>query len=117
MRDSPCVLALPPLAVVLVVQPSDSLTQRLDTGRRAIFSSMARDIDLLGPLEAALYVIVDFGCTLAQVGPFFGLLEESVFVLSSCQWHETRIVELIGSYCLLRCPVARLVALHMLYCR
>lgn len=80
MRDSPSVLALPPLAVVLVVQPSDSLTQRLDTGRGAIFSSMARDIDLLGPLEATLNLIVDFWGTLTQVGPRFWVLEVTVLV-------------------------------------
>ena len=76
----PCVLALPPLAVVLVVQLRDRLSQRPDTSGRTVFSAMGADVNLLRPLEASLYAIVDLRRTLAQVCPFFGLLEESVFV-------------------------------------
>jgi hypothetical protein len=41
---------------------------------------MACDIYLLGPLEAALDLVIDFRGTLTQVRPALGILEISVFV-------------------------------------
>jgi hypothetical protein len=76
----PCVLALPPLAVVLVVQLRNSLPQRPDTSCWAVFSAVGTDINLFRPLEASFYAIVDLGRTLTQICPFFGLLEETVLV-------------------------------------
>lgn len=65
----PCVLRFPPLAVVLIVQLGDCLPQRFDTGRRTVLTTMAGDVDLLGPLEAALDLIVDLGSALSQICP------------------------------------------------
>jgi hypothetical protein len=74
----PCVLALPPPAMVLIVQFRDCLSQGSDTSSWTIFSAMSGDVDLAWPLEASLYAVVDFRRTLSQVCPFFGLLEETV---------------------------------------
>ena len=41
---------------------------------------MGADVDELGPLKASLYAVVDLGRALAQVGPFFGVVEEAVLV-------------------------------------
>jgi hypothetical protein len=41
---------------------------------------MSADIDLPGPLEAALDAIIDLRRTLTQVRPFFGVFEETVLV-------------------------------------
>lgn len=85
----PCVLALPPLAVVLVIQLCDRLPQRSNTGCWAIFSAMGTDVHLLWPLKASFYAIVDLRCTLSKVCPFFGVLEETVLVrLLACP-HNT----------------------------
>jgi hypothetical protein len=80
----PCVQALSPLAVVFVVQLRDCLAQRSDTGGGTVFSAVGADINLFWALEAALYTVVHLGRTLAQVGPFFGLVEEAVLVCLFC---------------------------------
>lgn len=41
---------------------------------------MSTYVDLFWPLKAALYAVVNLGRALAQVGPFFGFLEEAVLV-------------------------------------
>ena len=41
---------------------------------------MGTDVNLSRPLEAALDAIVDLWRTLAQVGPFFRVFEETVLV-------------------------------------
>jgi hypothetical protein len=74
----PCVLALPPLAVVLVVQLRNRLSQRPNTRSRAIFSAMSADVDFSRPLKASLYAVVNLGRTLSQVCPFLRPLKESV---------------------------------------
>lgn len=61
----PCVLALPPPAMVLIVQFRDRFSQRPDTGSRTIFSAMGGDVDLGWSLEASLYAVVDFRRTLS----------------------------------------------------
>jgi hypothetical protein len=66
--------------MMLVVQLRDRLTQRSDTRRGTVLSAMSTDVNLLGPLEAPLNAVVDFGCALAQVGPLIGVLEETVLV-------------------------------------
>jgi hypothetical protein len=76
----PGVLALPPLAVMLVVQPRNGLSQRLDTGRRTVLSPMTCNVYRLRPLEAALNLVVDLRRTLAEVGPGVGVLEVAVLV-------------------------------------
>lgn len=76
----PCILALPPLAMVLVVQRRDSLSQWPNSSRGAVLSAMSTDVDMAGSLEAALYAIIDLGRTLSQICPFFGLVEETVLV-------------------------------------
>lgn len=65
---------------MLIVQLSNSFTERLDTSRGAVFTSMARDVDFLGPLEAALDLVVDLRCSLTQIRPCVRVLEVSVFV-------------------------------------
>jgi hypothetical protein len=41
---------------------------------------MGTDINLFWPLKAALDAIIDFRRTLTQVGPLFGVIEETVLV-------------------------------------
>ena len=55
----PGVLASLALAVVLVVHLGNGLAEGLDTGGRRIFSAGDGDVDVAGPLEAALDVILD----------------------------------------------------------
>ena len=65
---------------MLVVQLGHGLAKRLDTGCRTIFTAVAGDVDLLGPLETALDLVIDLGSTLAQVCPLFRALEIAVLV-------------------------------------
>ena len=74
----PRVQAVLALAMHLVVELGNGLSQRLDSGRRAILAGGRRDVDCLGPLEAAGDVILDLGGALAQVCPGIGLFEEAV---------------------------------------
>lgn len=57
----PRILGRLALSVVGIVHLGDSLTQRLDTSGRGIFSGSHCDIDVCGPLEAAFDVILDLG--------------------------------------------------------
>jgi hypothetical protein len=76
----PCILRLPPLAMMLVVQLRNCFTERLNTSRGAVLATMARNVHLLGSLEAALDLIVDLRRTLAQVRPCIRLVEVAVLV-------------------------------------
>jgi hypothetical protein len=76
----PCVLTLAPLAVVLVVQRRNRLSQRPDTSSWTVLPSMSADINLFRPLEATFDAIVDLRRTLTQVCPFFRVFEETVLV-------------------------------------
>ena len=76
----PCALALAPLAVVLVVQCRDRLSQRPDTSSRTVLSAMSTDINLLRPLKAAFDAIIDLGRSLTKVCPFFRMFKETVLV-------------------------------------
>jgi hypothetical protein len=66
--------------MMLVVQLRNGLSQWSNTSSWAVFSAMSADINLFWPLKASFYAIVDLGRTLAQVCPFFRLLEETVLV-------------------------------------
>jgi hypothetical protein len=74
----PSVQAALTLAMMLVVQVGNSLSQWLDTGGRAILSGSNRDVDACGTLKTPLNVIFDFRGTLTQVGPLVGFLEEAI---------------------------------------
>jgi hypothetical protein len=65
----PSILALFSLSVGLVVELGNSLSQRLDTSCRAVLTASHGDVDGLGTREAALDIVLDFGGTLAKVGP------------------------------------------------
>lgn len=66
--------------MMLVVKPRHGLSQWLDTSRGTILASMACNVDLLRPLEAAFDLIINLRGTLTQVGPALGILEISMFV-------------------------------------
>lgn len=66
--------------MVLIVQLGNSFPEWFDTGCRAVFTAMARNVNLLRPLKAALDLVVDLRRTLAQVRPCFGVLEVAVLV-------------------------------------
>jgi hypothetical protein len=70
----PSVLALPPLAMMIVVQGCDGFSQGTNTGRGAILAAMCADVNRLGSFEAALDAILDLGSALTQVRPFFGMV-------------------------------------------
>lgn len=74
----PSILAFTPFSVVLVVQRSNRLSQRPDTSCRTVFPAMSADVDFLRSLKASFYAVVDLGCALSQVCPFFGVFEEAV---------------------------------------
>lgn len=80
----PGVLALLSLAMFMVVQVGDGFPQRLDTGSGSILSSCHGDIDSLWAMEAAFDVIVDFGGSLAQIGPLVGTIAKAVLVGTLC---------------------------------
>lgn len=61
-----------------VVEVGNSLAEFSDTGSRAILATGHGDIDGGGTGKAASNVILNFGGTLAQVGPSIGLLEKTV---------------------------------------
>lgn len=65
----PGVLGRLALPVELVVQSRDGLAQRLQPGRRAIFPALHRNVERGRACEAALDVILDLGCALAEVRP------------------------------------------------
>lgn len=77
--------------MMLIVQLSHRLSQRLDTSRGPILAAMARNIHLLGPLEAALDLVVDLGRALAQVRPRIWVVEVAVLVGAlRCPYHARR---------------------------
>lgn len=80
-----CVLALPPFAVVFVVERGNGLAEWLDTSCRTVLTTMGTDIYFLRSLETTsdpsvsleqclqklllLDAVVDFWCSLSKVGP------------------------------------------------
>jgi hypothetical protein len=78
----PRVLALLALPMVLVVEVCDCCPEWLNTSSRTIFTACHGDINGFGTVEAAFDVIFDLGCSLSQVCPGFGVVEEAVFVRS-----------------------------------
>lgn len=65
---------------MFIVQRRDRLSQRPDTSRWPIFSTMTADINLSRPLKATLNTVVNLRRALTQVRPFFRVFEETVFV-------------------------------------
>lgn len=61
-----------------VVEIGDGLSERLDTGSGTVFSGSHGDVNGVGSLEATGDVVLDFGGTLAEVGPALGVLEEAI---------------------------------------
>lgn len=66
--------------MMLIVKLGDRFSQRLDTRSGTVLAAMARDIHLLGALKAALDLVVDLGCALAQIGPALGVLQVAVLI-------------------------------------
>ena len=64
----------------LVVQIGNGFSQRLDTCSRSVLSPSHGDIDRLRAVEATLDIIVDFGSSLAQIGPLIGTVAEAVLI-------------------------------------
>lgn len=75
----PGILALLPLAIVLIVQTCNGGAQRLDTGGRAVLPRSRGNGDCCRSGEAPLDLIVSFGSTLTQIGPAGGVLGVAVF--------------------------------------
>ncbi len=63
------------LAVHLIVEICDSLSQGANTGSGSILSTSHGNVNGLGTLKASIDIILDLGGTLAQVGPLLGVLE------------------------------------------
>ena len=64
---------------MLIVQPSDSSTEGLDTGRGAVLTSSRGDRNTRRAGETAFDLIIGFGGTLAQIRPFSWIFCETVF--------------------------------------
>lgn len=78
----PTILGLLSLSVVFIVEPCNSSSQRLDTSCRPIFTPTYGDVDCLGSFETAFDIVVDFGSTLAQIGPVARIILEAMLVCS-----------------------------------
>jgi len=68
------------LSVVGVIQIGDRLAERHDAGHRAIFARIDRDIESRRLVEGMRDRVFDLGSALPEVAPFFGVLEETMFV-------------------------------------
>jgi hypothetical protein len=66
--------------VVLVVEAGDGGAQRFDAGRGRVLAAVDGDLDLSRPQEAALDLVLDLGCALAQVGPLLRVVEVAALV-------------------------------------
>lgn len=73
----PRVLAVLALAVHLIVQLGNGLSQGSNTGGWAVLSRGDRNVNGLGTLEAAGNVILDLGGSLTQVRPGVRIFEEA----------------------------------------
>lgn len=80
----PGILALLPLAVMLIVQTCNGGAQRLDTGGRAVLARSRGNGDCGRSGEASLDLVVRFGSTLTQISPAGGILGVAVFGGSLC---------------------------------
>jgi hypothetical protein len=76
----PGVFALLALSVVSVVEVGNGVSERLDSGSRAILTTSHGDINVSRAIKAALDVVVDFRGSLTQVCPRMGILEVAMFV-------------------------------------
>ncbi len=76
----PRVLAVFALTVVRIVQIGDGHAKWLDTSRGAVFTAIHRNIERVRTLKTAFDIIVDFGSTLAQVGPLVGRIGKSMLL-------------------------------------
>lgn len=76
----PAVLRVFTLAMMLIVKLGNSCTERFDTCSRAIFTTGQRNVDLLGAFETAFDIVVYLWRTLAEIGPFGGIILEAMFV-------------------------------------
>jgi len=74
----PRILGVFALAVILIVEVCDSGSEGLDSCRGTVLATVHGHRDGRGSLEAAFDVIVDFGRTLAKIGPFLGAVVEAV---------------------------------------
>jgi len=68
----PGVLRVLSLSVILIVQVRNGSSKRFDPGSGTIFTTVQGQRDGGRPSEAALNLVVDFGRTLAQIGPRIG---------------------------------------------
>jgi hypothetical protein len=75
----PRVLAALSLPVVVIVEVSNSLSQRLDTRCGAVFASIHGDWDRSWSWKGAFDLVVDFWSALAEIGPLVRLVEEAMF--------------------------------------
>jgi hypothetical protein len=72
-----------------VVQIGNRSTETFDTGSRSILSPCHGNINLLGTLERALDIILDFWSSLSQVCPLLWFVEEAMFVCPLCTPDDT----------------------------
>ena len=85
----PGILALLPLAMLMVVEIGYSFSQRLYSRSRSIFPPTHRNFNGLGAVEATLDVIVYFWSSLTQVCPFVGTVAEAVLIGTLCAPNHT----------------------------
>lgn len=64
--------------MLLIVQIGYCNSQRLDAGSGSVFAAIHGDIDGLGSLERSGDIIIYLGCTLTQIGPEVGGIEEAM---------------------------------------
>ena len=57
------------LAVEVIVEVCYRCSEGFDAGCRAVFAASQADGNGSGSLKASFNVVVDFGCTLAKIGP------------------------------------------------
>jgi hypothetical protein len=66
--------------MMLIIQLRHSLSKRLDSGSRAIFPTMHRDIHVTRPLKASLNLVVDLRGTLTEICPLLWMVCKAMFI-------------------------------------
>ena len=68
------------MAVGDIIEVCYGCSERLDTSRRTIFTASQADRNSVRSFKAPFNVVVDFGCTLAKVGPCGWVIEKAMLL-------------------------------------
>ena len=63
-----------------VIEVGDGSSKRHNTGNWTVFAGGDGDVKVCGLVEGVRDGVLNFGCALAKISPFFGVGFEAVFV-------------------------------------